>query len=37
MQEKYVQEPSRLRCDADGGERIEIHGADLDVLHAPLA
>src|SRR5437762_2858766 len=37
MQEKDVQEPGCFRCDADRRERVEIHGADLDILHAALA
>ena len=37
MQQEDVQEPNRFRRDADGAERVEVHGAHLDVLHAALA
>ena len=37
MEKEYIEEPHRFRVDADRAERIEVHGADLDVLHATLA
>src|SRR4029453_11315202 len=37
VQKENIQEPDRMRCDTYWGERIQIHCANLEVLHAPLA